>query len=236
MIRKILSILFVLGFTFPAFAKSKKTVTKPAPVAAPQEQSDSSDQTLVTRKDQFETHVMKGFNVALALATINVDMQITPNSGSSFHANTNNGATMAGVSVNYADLQRGQFGWSAGGTIISKVENDTSASSSLSSVHSFTQIRPEGNLAYAFNNGIWGMFGGHLSGMFGGGIEEAINPLGLGGQIVLGYTPVKNMGFDLGYYLTIHRISDKMADNGNLKKDESSYIFNQIQARATYYF
>lgn len=86
------------------------------------------------------------------------------------------------------------------------------------------------------------MVGGHTS-ILTTSDTDFVNSLGVGLQASVGYTPVRNFGLDVGYYLSHHRFSDRVVndiESSNSRIDvnetESWVIFNQVRARATYYF
>ncbi|MGZ3772364.1 MAG: hypothetical protein ACXVCY_01440 [Pseudobdellovibrionaceae bacterium] len=194
--------------------------------------------------DQFNQYVMKGFNSSLEYSSLGGEFHLKAyihGDTVTYTANTNAPASAIGFSANYANLPRSNFGWSAGATLINKTENDSKDQNSLKSLKSFTQFRPEANLGYAFSNGFYGMAGGHVSILTTSDTEDFANPVGVGAQAVLGYIPARNFGVDIGYYVSLHRLSDKYmnkvnSENISVSKDESIIVFNQLRARATYYF
>ncbi len=124
--------------------------------------------------------------------------------------------------------------------VISKTENNGGGSNSLKTAAALTQFRPEGNVGYALANGLWGTVGGHAS-VISGDMTDAVAPLGLGLQASVGYVPVRTLGFDLGYYLSVHSLSNKAINNieangSSVEKTESWMLLKQLRARATYYF
>lgn len=227
---QVFKILLALSFSSTAFTATEKITMQKGKV-----QTD----------DQFANYVMNGLNGSLEYSQLNADFQLKMSNGTNTitsKQNSNSAAPAMGVSINFANLPRNNSGWSVGATLINKLENDSKDHNSLKSLKSFTQIRPEGNLGYALSNGIWGMVGGHLSVLTTSDIDF-VTSLGTGLQASLGYTPVRNFGLDIGYYLSYHSISDKSAneiesDNRGfaVKKNESWVIFNQLRARAIYYF
>lgn len=230
MLKKMSKTLLVLSFTSSAFGQTEMTTAR----------------LQKTPEDQFATYVMKGFNGAIEYSSMNAEMQIkvsNPKSEETVKGNTNTPAGALGVSINYAHLPRNSAGWSAGATILSKIENGQSPEkSSLKSVKSFTQIQPEGNLGYALSNGIWGMVGGHLSGIVGNSeFTDSISRIGIGAQASIGFTPIKNFGMDIGYSVSVHRFSESFVNDlksmGSSVDELQSWIkFSQLRARATYYF
>lgn len=199
----------------------------------------------IRHKDQFVSFVMKGFNIGMEYSSMSAKGQVKyENAESDFAYRTDAGAPAGalGVSLNYADLRRSSTGWSTGVGIITKIDNETSDKNSLKSGKRITQIRPEGNLAYAFSNGVWGMVGGHFSHFMGeSSTVDSVAPIGVGIQLSVGFTPVRNFGMDIGYYATHHALGDKTVSalstsQSSVNRTESYFIFQQLRARGTYYF
>lgn len=230
MLKQICKTLLVLTFASSAFAQN----------------GVSTDETSKTEptKDQFSEWLMKGFNASFALASMNAALhyKIKDNTGftETFDSRTDKGAAAVGISAMFSEVRRDSFGWSAGASLIHKTDNNAESSdASLSNFKELTQLRPEGNLIYAFTSGFYVGGGGHLSIL--SGASDYAAPVGFGIQASVGFVPTKNLGFDLGYYVTIHKLSDdlkkSMEVNGNSVQDSESYIaFGQLGARATYYF
>ncbi|MDG0815542.1 hypothetical protein [Bdellovibrio svalbardensis] len=232
MLKQVFQTLVVLSFASSAFAQSGRSAMKQENAEAP--------------RDQFSSYVMKGFSAGLEYSSMMGDLQIKakdPSTGTEFKVsgNTNEGAGALGVSVNYANLPRARAGYMVGLGVINKVENDSNGKNTLKSSKGFSQIRPEGNVGYALSNGLWGMVGAHASLLTGGNITDFAAPLGGGLQASVGYVPVRNLGFDIGYYITMHTLSDSgvksIEESGlSVDKSESWMKISQLRARAMYYF
>lgn len=192
-------------------------------------------------KSQFATYVMKGFNAAFEYSSMDADQQIIT-STEPYKGNTNSPAGALGISINYASLSRNGSGWSVGLTLINKIENETLEKNSLKASESFMQVRPEANFGYAFSNGLWGMTGGHISWLTGDSrLTNELNAFGLGLQVSIGYTPKRNFGADIGYYLSQHNVNNDLVSRYNdagttVEANDSWLRLRQLRARATYYF
>ena len=204
MMKLVFKALLVLSFTATAYAQS--------PMA---KEVDEETPTVQTNQDKFATWVMNGWSASLEYAAMNGDIQIKGdgNTLGTATGNTNSSAGALGASVNYNHLPRNRAGYSVGLGVINKIQNDdTSATNSLKSSKSFTQIRPEGNVGYALGNGLYGMVGAHLSYISGGNMTDVIQALGIGVQASIGYVPTRKMGFDIGYYYSRHSLSQSIID------------------------
>lgn len=198
------------------------------------------------REDQWANYLMKGLSVGFEYSRLGADVHIEGKMQNGFGISTSgNGssdpASTVGVSMMYNQLGRNNIGFSTGGTIYQKVENN-SGSEGLASTDSFTMVRPELNLLYGHSVGIWGGIGGHMNYLAGNGeVNDAIQQLGFGAQLRVGYVPTRHLNFDLGYSLTMHKLGDKLKDNlavqgMKVDDDKSFYSFNQWAFRATYMF
>lgn len=231
MMKMVFKTLVVMAFTTTAFAQAPRVDETTTTASRPEQ-------------NQFSTWVMKGWSTGLEYAGMNGDMQVKLNKGSASataSGNTNTAAGALGVSVNYSQLPRARAGFSVGLGVINKIENDQSTTNSLKSAKSFTQIRPEANVGYALSNGLYGMVGGHLSYITGGNMTDAVQAFGAGLQADIGFVATRNLGFDIGYYISRHSVSDKMINELNdegisVNKDESYIMFSQLRGRVTYYF
>ncbi|WP_374077311.1 hypothetical protein [Bdellovibrio bacteriovorus] len=197
-------------------------------------------------RSTFNEYVMKGFSAGLEYSSLegegHLKVKSTFMGSESWNLSTEKATPSLGVSASYASVPRGGFGFIAGLALVKKLEdNKNETKKSFSNNDEMTQIRPELNAAYAFTNGIYGAVGGHMSVLTGKHIDDNYNPLGIGLQIQLGYVPVKNVGMDIGYYVSNHKFSDKMKDSlkagGSEVDDEASYInMKQLRARVSYNF
>ncbi|QDK38962.1 hypothetical protein [Bdellovibrio sp. NC01] len=231
MMKIVFKTLVVMAFTTTAFAQAPRVNENTTAASRPEQ-------------NQFSTWVMNGWSTGLEYAGMNGDMKIKVSSGSAsatLSSNTNTAAGALGASINYSQLPRSRAGFSVGLGVINKIENDKDETNSLKSSKSFTQIRPEANVGYALNNGLYGMVGAHLSYITGGNMTDAIQAFGGGLQASLGLVATRNLGFDVGYYYSRHGIADKVIDQAkaeglDVNKDDSYLAFTQLRGRVTYYF
>lgn len=186
---------------------------------------------------------MHGFSGGFEYGNMDADVKITVKhittgqkySGSS---KTEEATPAVGVSLSYAKLPRSDFGLIIGGSLIKKTkDNENSDKNTLGRGGELMQLRPEMSVAYAFSNGIYGAAGGHLSVLKVD--SDAITKLGYGGQLLIGYVSMRNLGIDIGYFLSRHFISKVETDGSSLvmvETNESYLDLKQLRGRISYYF
>jgi hypothetical protein len=240
--------------TVTTTTRTYKTAAAPQVAPMAQEPTEAS-QTLnrIEKKmpsfqeDQWIDYLMKGMSVGFEYSLLGADMHIEAKSQNfasttySTSANVDPASTL-GVSVMYNRLGRNSIGFSAGGTVSQKIENNNGKTGSMGYTDTLTLIRPEGNFLMGHSSGFWGGIGGHLNYISGGSeLDSAIEPFGLGIQLRVGFVPTRHLNFDLGYSVSMHKIGGKTKDSlnaGNMElSDENSYFtFNQWALRASYLF
>lgn len=157
-------------------------------------------------------------------------------------SSTGREAATAGVSVNYGSLPRNDFGLLFGLGLLKKLEdNKTSPSSTLASSGPMTQIRPDINAAYSLANGLYGAAGANLSHLIiESEIDSVISTFGYGLQAQVGFIPMRNMGMDVGYYVSRHPVKNMTISSGTttIKIDSAdSYVdLTQLRLRLSYLF
>lgn len=193
-------------------------------------------------RDQFAEYVIKGISMGFEYGALDTDavVSIKDSFGVSQTASgSSNGSNNLGLSVNYGEVRRSGTGWLVGASLLNKLQ---SGDTGLKGEKSFFQLRPDLNAVFAGSSGFWGMVGGHLSVVSGGDIRDELSPGGIGLQVALGWTPARNFGGDIGYYVTHHRISDEYIDQFHqqtgytIAYDDSYVLLKQLRARMTYYF
>lgn len=228
MLKRSAQILFMLSMTTSALAAAEESVKR-----------------VVRRSDiQASQYLARGLNVGLEYSAISLKGELAGGTTMSWDRTFNlDSASAVGTSVSYVNFDRGGLAWSAGASIVNKVENNSNSSTSLGASGNILQVRPEANLGYAFRAGFWGMLGGHVSHMSGStDVEDFIEPFGGGIQATMGYVFRRNFGGDIGYYVSAHHPADTYIDraliNGGstINKEKSWLIFNQLRARVSYYF
>jgi hypothetical protein len=198
------------------------------------------------REDQWANYLMKGLSVGFEYSSlggsVHVEGKMLNGVGISTSGNgSSDPASVIGVSMMYNQLHRDNIGFSAGGTVYQKVENNN-GSSGLKSTDAFTSLRPEANLLYGHSSGFWSGIGAHMNYIAGSGeMTDGVQQLGYGAQLRIGFVPARHLNFDLGYSVTIHKLGDKIKDvalaQGFVIDDGASYYsLNQWALRATYMF
>jgi hypothetical protein len=219
MIKKAAVILLAVSFAASAFAQDTNT---------------SNMQNRTPRRSQFSEYVMRGWSTGLQYASMNAEAQVTFTSGGTNYtanAKTDESTSGLGVSVNYNNMRRNDWGVTGGMSLIKKLEeNGSKDTSSLANGGALMQLRPEMNIGYAFAPGIFLLGGGHVS--YLDGSVGSLQRLGFGLQLGVGYVPARNIGLDLAYYSSSHSYQRTEGLNEQL----SNLILKQVQARISYLF
>jgi len=229
--------------------------TAAAPQADPARVQTEASQTLnriekqmpSLREDQWMNYLMKGLSVGFEYSLLGADLHIEAKSqtfGNTTYSDSTSydPASTLGVSLMYNRLGRNSIGFSAGGTIYQKIENNNGKRESVGYADPITVIRPEGNFLVGHSSGFWGGIGGHLNYMSGSSeVTDSVSALGFGAQLRVGFVPTRHLNFDFGYSVSIHKIGAKTkesmkASNMTLNDENSQYSFNQWALRASYLF
>ena len=189
-------------------------------------------------ESKFNEFVMQGFSVGLEYASMGgegvVKLKNSTYLTGSYSVKTDKDAPGMGISGSYASVPRGGAGYIAGVTFAKTTGSDTKGQ--LGGGGEVRFLRPEINVAYALNNGLYGAVGGHLSHVSGADAQDAINQVGIGFQLQAGFVPMQNLGIDIGYYVSNHRYKE-MTVSGTTLDGENSYInIKQLRARVSYLF
>lgn len=261
MYKVILKSLLVLSFSVPALAipiKPKNKMQRPVQqqqqaqprytVASNETPTNTSQQQFVRapRQDKWINYLMLGMNVGVEYSRLGADVHIKGkhiSSGidTSFNGNSDP-ASSVGVSLLYARLGRDALGFSAGGTITQKLENNSGTKGSMSYGDAITLFRPEANLLLGHNSGLWGGLGAHMQYIAGSSdVSDSVETLGGGLQALIGFVPSRNIGFDIGYYISIHKVAGKVQDSlesqgVELNSSDSYFAFNQWRLKVSYMF
>lgn len=257
MYKVILKSLLVLSFSVPALAipiKPKNKMQRPQQQQTQQVATVSNnDRSAVNtsqqqfirapRQDKWINYLMLGMNAGMEYSRLGADIHIKGKyMGTSSSGNANaDPASSLGLSLMYARLGRDALGFSAGGTIIQKIENNSGSKGTLGYADSMTLIRPEANILLGHNSGVWGGLGGHINYVTGSDIEGVVEPLGFGLQALVGFVPSRNFGLDIGYFVSIHKLGkdpkNELAMQGmELDEQDSYFAFNQWRLKFTYMF
>lgn len=197
-------------------------------------------------RSQFSHYLMKGFSAGLEYSALDSSAKLTFKNSATGTAASVTGETTAsagalGVSVTYGQMRRSDFGFMAGLGLIKKLEDNRENGNSLTSSGPMLQVRPEGNLVYSFSNGLYGAAGANISYVDIQASDDVISKVGLGLQAQIGFIPTRNLGMDVGYYISRHNFNEMWTESNGVRIMEidsnQSYVdFKQIRARVSYLF
>lgn len=232
--------------------RTYRTAAAPRPTqiaAAPTENTQTLNRIEQTvsgwEVDQWQNYLMKGMSVGFEYSRLGGDLHIEAKdrfgNTSAINGNSDPASTL-GLSLMYNRLGRDAMGFSVGGTIYQKVENDTGTRGTFGYGSAITLLRPEGNILLGHSSGLWGGLGAHLSYISGNNdVTNAVEELGYGAQIRVGFVPTRHLNFDLGYSVSIHKLGNEVKDtlraqSATLNEEKSYWAFSSWALRATYLF
>lgn len=237
--------------TVTTTTRTYKTAAAPQ---APRETAEptESTQTLnriekqmpMNRDDQWANYLMKGVSVGFEYSYMGAENHIeTKNAfGSTSQGVNASPASVLGLSVMYNRLGRDAMGFSAGGTLYQKIENNNGQRYTMGYSSGITMIRPEGNFLLGHTSGVWGGLGAHLNYLNGDSeVNKAIEQFGWGLQARVGFVATRHLNFDLGYSISIHKLGSAFKDaarlvSSSIDDEKSYYAFTSWNLRATYLF
>lgn len=264
MFRVILKSLLVLSFSAPALAipLRPKNKMRPASATSPQHLQPrytvaSNEQRPLTPTqqqqyrippvvDRWVNYLMLGMNAGFEYSRLGADLRVKAKQQStgldaSFTGNSDPASSL-GVSLMYARLGRDALGFSAGGTITHKIDNNSGTKGSMSYGEALTLFRPEANLLLGHNSGLWGGIGAHMQYISGeSDISDSLEQFGGGIQALVGFVVNRNIGLDLGYYVSVHKVGgdavSAMRSQGfEINDSDSYYSFNQWRLKVSFMF
>lgn len=236
--------------TVTTTTRTYKTAAAPQAMRATSEPTENSqtinriEQQYRPVSDTWMNYLMHGMVIGFEYgqlgAEAHVEATYRPTNTSLSDDKSASGASALGVSAMYARLGRDSIGFSAGGTILQKIENDAGRSSGMANAASMTLFRPEANLLFGHNSGLWGGIGGNVNYVMGESeLNETIDQLGLGLQARIGFVATRHFGFDLGYYASFHKMKNAALNdeiNYSLDTSKSYLAFTQWSLRGVYLF
>lgn len=227
------------------FATALLVLSTTATALAQKPQQDMRFRDIERPRTQFSQFLMRGFSVGLEYAALDGSAKLTGKDLVNGVTNTTTAETSAsvgvlGVSVNYGHLPRNDFGLLFGMNINKKLEDNKNSTGSLSSSGSMLQYRPDVNAAFSFANGLYGAVGVNLS-VIDMKDNEFVSNVGFGIQAQVGFIPLRNLGIDVGYYISRHNFKEMWLSSDGKKVYEidsnNSYVdYKQLRARLSYLF
>lgn len=238
--------------TVTTTTRTYRTAAAPRPTqmaAAPTENTQTLNRIEQTVSswdgDQWMNYLMKGVSVGFEYTRMGAEnhAEIKDSFGNRSTTGSNaDPASVLGLSVMYNRLGRDALGFSVGGTLFQKIENDNGQRNTLGYSSGITMLRPEGNILLGHSSGVWAGLGAHMNYINGDStVNDAIEQFGWGAQARVGFVPTRHLNFDLGYSVSIHKFGSTMKNavrvlSATLDEEKSYYAFSAWSLRATYLF
>lgn len=139
-----------------------------------------------------------GFDVAQSSSTFRVTGALHKNAKKVYIENSFSSPSTTGLSIQYAQVKRGQMGFSLGSSFFGQNAQDDV------DTYDFFLVRPEAAILRTWNNGFWLGGGIHIS-YLSDNLKGTVQKFGTGFHGLVGYNWNRTLSVDFGIYKSNHQ-------------------------------